>query len=140
MFQHKQVHELAELEAIVEAGNEDYVVMTRDVSRFGRLLRYNLQIVEDLLEPAGIPLDRDDLTLINAADGFLDPRWGIYEGCTDGSADRPGGRIQSGGNVCAGDAAASIVPGARTIDYDVTPVRELKETSYYVLINQSMYL
>jgi iron complex outermembrane receptor protein len=86
-------------------------------------------------KPAGIPLDKDDLTLINAADGFLDPRWGIYEGCTDGSADRPGGRIQSGGNVCAGDAAASIIPGARTINYDVTPIRELKETSYYINID-----
>ena len=30
--------------------------MTRDVARFGRLLRYNLRIVEDLLEPADVPL------------------------------------------------------------------------------------
>ena len=47
---------LALLEEIVEAGNEEYIVMTRDVARFGRLLRYNLEIVEDLLEPNDIPL------------------------------------------------------------------------------------
>ena len=38
-------------------------------------------------KPAGIPLDRDDPTRINAADGFLDPRFGVYEGCADGSPD-----------------------------------------------------
>lgn len=86
-------------------------------------------------KPAGIPLDRDDPTLINAADGFLDPRFGIYEGCADGSPDRPGGRVVSGGNVCDGDAFASIVPGARTIDYDYTPNRELEETSFYISVD-----
>jgi iron complex outermembrane receptor protein len=86
-------------------------------------------------KPAGIPLDRDDPTRINAADGFLDPRFGVYEGCADGSPDRPGGRTVSGGNVCAGDALANIVPGARTIDYDYTPNRELEETSFYVSID-----
>jgi len=86
-------------------------------------------------KPAGIPLDKNDPTRINAADGFLDPRFGVYEGCADGSPDRPGGRTVSGGNVCAGDALASIVPGARTIDYDYTPNRELEETSFYVSID-----
>jgi iron complex outermembrane receptor protein len=86
-------------------------------------------------KPAGIPLDKNDPTRINAADGFLDPRFGVYEGCSDGSPDRPGGRTVSGGNVCAGDALASIVPGARTIDYDYTPNRELEETSFYVSID-----
>jgi len=86
-------------------------------------------------KPAGIPLDRDDPTRINAVDGFLDPRFGIYEGCADGSPDRPGGRVVSGGNVCNGDAFATIVPGARTIDYDYTPNRELEETSFYVSID-----
>jgi iron complex outermembrane receptor protein len=86
-------------------------------------------------KPAGIPLDKDDPTRINAADGFLDPRFGVYEGCADGSPDRPGGRTVSGGNVCAGDAFATIVPGARTIDYDYTPNRELEETSFYVSID-----
>jgi iron complex outermembrane receptor protein len=86
-------------------------------------------------KPAGIPLDKDDPTLINAANGFLDPRFGVYEGCADGSPDRPGGRTVSGGNVCDGDPFATIVPGARTIDYDYTPNRELEETSFYVSID-----
>lgn len=86
-------------------------------------------------KPAGIPLDRDDPTLINAANGFLDPRFGIYEGCADGSSDRPGGRVVSGGNVCNGDPFATIVPGARTIDYDFTPIRELEDTSFYINID-----
>ena len=85
-------------------------------------------------KPAGIPLDKDDPTLINAVDGFLDPRFGVYEGC-NGVPDRPGGRTVSGGNVCAGDASASIVPGARTIDYDYTPNRELEETAFYLNVD-----
>ncbi|GAB55998.1 hypothetical protein GPUN_1882 [Glaciecola punicea ACAM 611] len=86
-------------------------------------------------KPGGIPIDRDDTTRINAADGFLDPRFGVYEGCADGSPDRPGGRTVSGGNVCNGDPFATIVPGARTIDYDYTPNRELEETAFYVNID-----
>ncbi len=78
---------------------------------------------------AGIPLDRNDPTLINAIDGVLDPRMGVYEGCPDG--DRPGGRIQAG-NVCAGDDSAVVIPGAFTIDLDSLPDRQLEETSVYV--------
>jgi iron complex outermembrane receptor protein len=82
---------------------------------------------------AGIPLDRNDPTLINAVDGYLDPRMGVYEGCA-GEPDRAGGRSVAG-NVCAGDASASIVPGARTIDYDYTPDRELEETAIYLNVD-----
>ncbi len=78
---------------------------------------------------AGIPLDRDDPTQINAIDGFLDPRMGVYEGCPDG--DRPGGRIQAG-NVCAGDESALTIADPFVIDLDSLPLRELKETSFFV--------
>ncbi len=81
---------------------------------------------------AGIPLDRDDPTQINAIDGFLDPRMGIYEGCPDG--DRPGGRIQAG-NVCAGDESAKTIRDAFTIDLDSDPIRELEELALYVDVN-----
>ena len=78
---------------------------------------------------AGVPLDRNDPTQINAIDGVLDPRMGIYEGCPDG--DRPGGRSQAG-NVCAGDASASIIPDPFKIDLDSNPIRELEEVALYV--------
>ncbi|QDP01005.1 TonB-dependent siderophore receptor [Thalassotalea sp. PS06] len=82
---------------------------------------------------AGIPLDKNDPTKINAIDGYLDPRMGIYVGC-EGEPDRAGGRSQAG-NVCAGDASASIVSDPRKIDYDYTPIRELEETAVYLNID-----
>lgn len=81
---------------------------------------------------AGIPLDKNDPTLINVADGFLDPRMGVYEGCPDG--DRPGGRSIAG-NVCAGDPSADIVPGTHTVDLGTAPLRELKETGFQLKID-----
>lgn len=80
----------------------------------------------------GIPLDKDDPTKINAVDGFLDPRMGLYEGCPDG--DRAGGRSQAG-NVCNGDDSADIVNGDFKIDYDYTPDRELKDTAIFVNVS-----
>ncbi|TLU66911.1 TonB-dependent receptor [Thalassotalea litorea] len=82
---------------------------------------------------AGIPLDKNDPTKINAIDGYLDPRMGVYEGCA-GEPDRAGGRSQAG-NVCTGDASASIVNDPRKIDYDYTPIRELEETAVYLNVD-----
>lgn len=76
---------------------------------------------------AGIPIDPNDPTLINAATGVLDPRMGIYSGCLDG--DRAGGRSQAG-NVCDGDISASIIPGSHTIDLDTAPLRELRDVTF----------
>ena len=81
---------------------------------------------------AGVPLDRDDPTKINAIDGFLDPRMGIYEGCPDG--DRPGGRIIAG-NVCDGDISAQTISDPFVIDLDSNPIRELEEVALYVDVN-----
>lgn len=81
---------------------------------------------------AGIPLDRNDPTRINAIDGFLDPRMGIYEGCVDG--DRPGGRSIAG-NICDGDDAADIIAGTHTIDLSTEPLRELEETAFQLKVD-----
>jgi len=81
---------------------------------------------------AGIPLDANDPTRINAINGFLDPRMGLYEGCPDG--DRPGGRSIAG-NVCAGDESADIVPGTHTVDLNTAPWRELEETAFYLNVD-----
>lgn len=81
---------------------------------------------------AGIPLDSNDPTLINAIDGFLDPRMGLYVGCPDG--DRPGGRSQAG-NVCAGDPGSSVIPDPFVVDFGTAPTRELKETALYANID-----
>lgn len=81
---------------------------------------------------AGIPLDRNDPTRINAVDGWMDPRMGLYQGCPEG--DRAGGRSQAG-NVCNGDTSASIIDGPFKIDLDTAPDRELEETSIYVNVD-----
>ncbi len=81
----------------------------------------------------GIPLDRNDPTLINAVDGVIDPRISTYTGCADG--DRPGGRSVSGGNFCDGGEFSDIVDGNYTIDHDYEPNRELKETAVYLNID-----
>ena len=82
---------------------------------------------------AGIPLDKNDPTKINAKDGYLDPRMGVYTGC-EGEPDRAGGRSVAG-NVCDGDASASILADPRKVDYDFTPIRELEETSFYLNVD-----
>ncbi|MEW6999158.1 TonB-dependent receptor [Colwelliaceae bacterium BS250] len=83
-------------------------------------------------KPLGIPLDKDDPTKINAIDGFLDPRVGLYEGCADG--DRAGGRSQAG-NVCNGDESANIVDGEYNINYDYTPNRKLEDTAVFINVS-----
>ena len=86
---------------------------------------------------AGIPLDQDDLTMINAEDGFLDPRMGLYSGpnCVDG--DRPGGRSQAG-NVCDGDETARTIADPFIIDLNTAPDRELEETAFYLNVDWAM--
>jgi len=83
---------------------------------------------------AGIPVDPDDMSLIGATTGVLDPRMGIYQGGTCTDPDRAGGRSQAG-NVCDGDASASIIPGTHTIDLNRAPLRELEETAFYADVN-----
>ena len=83
---------------------------------------------------AGIPLDPDDLTLVNAVNGFLDPRMGLYSGdnCPDG--DRPGGRSQAG-NVCDGDVSALVIADPFVVDFDTAPWRELTNTSIQLVVD-----
>jgi iron complex outermembrane receptor protein len=83
---------------------------------------------------AGIPLDPNDVSLIDASSGVLDPRMGLYSGanCTD--SDRAGGRSQAG-NVCDGDTSASIVDGTHTVDLNRQSLRELEETAFYADVN-----
>jgi iron complex outermembrane receptor protein len=86
---------------------------------------------------AGIPLDPNDLTMINAQNGFLDPRMGLYSGpnCPDG--DRPGGRSQAG-NVCEGDVSAGIIADPFVVDFNTAPFRELSETAIYIDVSYEM--
>jgi iron complex outermembrane receptor protein len=86
-------------------------------------------------KPLGIPLDRDDPTLINGIDGVIDPRVSLYSGPNCPGGDRPGGRSVSGGNFCDGDEFSRIADGPFTIDYDYTPNRELKETAFYLNVD-----
>jgi iron complex outermembrane receptor protein len=83
----------------------------------------------------GVPLSRDDPTVIDPKNGYLDPRAGIAVGCPDG--DRPGGQ-GAAGNVCSTDpveAVAALVRGDEyTIQNDVTPVREAHSQAYYLNI------
>jgi len=83
---------------------------------------------------AGIPLDSEDMTLINAINGVLDPRMGLYSGvnCPDG--DRPGGRSQAG-NVCDGDVSAGIISDPFIVDYDTAPWRKLENTVVQLVID-----
>jgi iron complex outermembrane receptor protein len=83
---------------------------------------------------AGIPLDPNDMTLINAQNGVLDPRMGIYSGpnCPDG--DRPGGRSQAG-NVCNGDPGSSVISDPFVVDFGTAPRRKLEDTGVYVSID-----
>jgi iron complex outermembrane receptor protein len=83
---------------------------------------------------AGIPLDANDSTKINAINGVLDPRMGLYSGinCPDG--DRPGGRSQAG-NVCDGDISALVIDDPFIVDFNTAPIRELEETSVYLNVN-----
>jgi iron complex outermembrane receptor protein len=86
---------------------------------------------------AGIPLDPNDLTLINAINGVLDPRMGIYSGpnCPDG--DRPGGRSQAG-NVCEGDVGASVIADPFVVDFGTAPWRKLENTAINLVIDWEM--
>jgi len=83
---------------------------------------------------AGIPLDANDFTLINAINGVLDPRMGLYSGpnCPDG--DRPGGRSQAG-NVCDGDISAGIIADPFIVDFDTAPRRELENTAINLVVD-----
>ena len=86
---------------------------------------------------AGIPLDPNDLTLINSADGFLDPRKGIYSGpnCPDG--DRPGGRSQAG-NVCEGDESALVIDDPFVVNFGTAPWRELTNTAVQLVVDYEL--
>lgn len=86
---------------------------------------------------AGIPLDPNDPTMINAQNGVLDPRMGLYSGpnCPDG--DRPGGRSQAG-NVCDGDVSAGVIADAFVVDFNTAPFRELSEKAIYVDVSYAM--
>lgn len=86
---------------------------------------------------AGIPLDPNDPTLINAVSGVLDPRMGLYSGpnCPDG--DRPGGRSQAG-NVCEGDISAAVIADPFIVDFDSAPWRELENTSVQLVVDWSL--
>ena len=83
---------------------------------------------------AGIPLDPDDPTLINAINGVLDPRMGLYSGANCPDGDRPGGRSQAG-NVCDGDISAGIIADPFIVDFDTAPRRELENTSIHFIVD-----
>ena len=86
---------------------------------------------------AGIPVDPNDMTQIDAESGVLDPRMGLYSGvnCPDG--DRAGGRSQAG-NVCDGDVSAGTIADPFLVDFNTAPFRELSETAIYLSVDYAM--
>ncbi len=79
----------------------------------------------------GIPVDADGNT--NGIDGVMQPRVGRLPGDENVSWPAAGGRYTAG--VFGVDESAGVLPDVYTIRQDVTPFRDIEETSFSILAN-----
>ena len=60
---------IAKLKEVIENGKGPYAVFVRDVPRFGRSTLNNLQVIQECLKPAGVPLVPLDMYQVVGANG-----------------------------------------------------------------------